>query len=65
MQCHREMSHPHLSSLAANSYSLINDAWLHLEIIWEIISMQDHKAVGKMFQRSRTDIMDPMHIVQQ
>jgi len=59
------MSHPHLfsqlSSLAANSYSLINDAWSHLEIT----SMQDREAVGKMFQRSRTDIMDPLHIVQQ
>jgi hypothetical protein len=59
------MSPPHLfsqlSSLAANSHSLINDAWSHLEIT----SMQDHEAVGKMFQRSRRDTMDPMHIVQQ
>jgi len=65
MQCHQGMSPPHLfsqlSSLAANSHSLINDAWSHLEIT----SMQDHKAVGKMSQTSRRDPMDPMHIVQQ
>ena len=65
MQCHQGMSPPHLfsqqSSPAANSHLLINDAWSHLEVT----SMQDHKAVGKKFQRSRRDTMDPMHIVQQ
>jgi len=65
MQCHQGMSPLHvfslLSSLAANSHSLINDALSHLEVT----SMQDHEAVGKMFQRSRRDTMDPMHTVQQ
>jgi hypothetical protein len=59
------MSPPHLfsqlSSLAANSHSLISDAWSNLKIT----SMQKHEAVGKMFQSSRREITDPMHIVQQ
>jgi hypothetical protein len=47
--------------LAGKRYSLINNPWACLEIT----SMHDHTAVRRMFQRSRTEIMDPKNMPQQ